>query len=902
MIKFKNKLLKFFTATCNTGDDRAALLEACYRNSFQEASDGICLADAETGVILECNLALARMVDRDPSELIGNHQKILHPPAKHGEQSPTTFKAHPAPEDGCTLAAQLITRSGNIKDVEIKSNVLKINDREVGQSFFRDVTDRKRNEASLCNALSNYKVLLENIPQTIFSKDIESKFVSCNAHYARYLKITPEEISGKTDYDFFPKAAAQKYRDDDKRIIASGATENNEEKFIKDGREIWLHTVKTPIRDDHDNITGILCIFWNITKRKQAQLKVEKQLKFLRTLLDTIPNPVFYKDADGRYTECNTAFNEFVGKTREEIIGKTVFDVSPEAIARQYNEKDTALFSHGGTQCYEWQAKRNDGQTRDVIFNKAALTDTDGNVDGLIGIISDVTELKRTEEKLRQREAKLHERERLLNFAIQQMPIPVIIARAPDAHITNINLSALKLMAKEPSDVQKISAEERRDYWPAFYPDGRPYRTEDLPLTRAIVNGEITRDVEIVVRKMDRDHIVSASSAPLYDDQGNIVAGIVAFPDITARNKAEQALRESERKYRELVENANSIILRMDGAGNITFFNEFAQQFFGYKEDEILGKNVLGTIVPPVESTGRSLTDMIADISQQPELYTYNENENMRRNGERVWITWTNKPIFDSRGKIRETLCIGKDITDQKHAEQAVENAKKKLERLYSRLVNSQEEERKRIALELHDDLGQSLVVLKLRLQTIKRELPGNQPALERKAEETLEYVSQIMEKIRRLSHNLTPGCVDDLGLTVSIKSLADEFARHADLDIHLDTAHIDNLFPSTAKVIIYRIFQEIFKNIEKHSQARSVTIKNVKRPESVTFMILDDGTGFDMESIETRDPSQKGLGLASMDERIRMLGGSFEIKSREGGGTKITFSVPFDPDQANPA
>ena len=140
--------------------------------------------------------------------------------------------------------------------------------------------------------------------------------------------------------------------------------------------------------------------------------------------------------------------------------------------------------------------------------------------------------------------------------------------------------------------------------------------------------------------------------------------------DITERRKTEEALRKNEAKYRELVENANSIILRRDPEGRITFFNEFAQRFFGFREEEILGRNVVGTIVPEKESSGRDLAQMIRDISRHPERYATNENENVLRNGKRVWVAWTNKPILDPDGKLVEILCIGNDITERKRAEE----------------------------------------------------------------------------------------------------------------------------------------------------------------------------------------------------------------------------------------
>ena len=143
--------------------------------------------------------------------------------------------------------------------------------------------------------------------------------------------------------------------------------------------------------------------------------------------------------------------------------------------------------------------------------------------------------------------------------------------------------------------------------------------------------------------------------------------------------KALENLKVSEERYRELVESANSIILRMDGTGTVTFFNEFAQKFFGYHEQEILGRNVIGTIVPELESTGRDLKFLMGDISVNPERYANNLNENIKRNGDRVWIAWTNKPVMNPAGQVSEILCIGIDVTERRKAEEELRQGAAKL-------------------------------------------------------------------------------------------------------------------------------------------------------------------------------------------------------------------------------
>ncbi|MBE0426649.1 MAG: PAS domain S-box protein [Nitrospirae bacterium] len=158
---------------------------------------------------------------------------------------------------------------------------------------------------------------------------------------------------------------------------------------------------------------------------------------------------------------------------------------------------------------------------------------------------------------------------------------------------------------------------------------------------------------------------------------------LLAIEDISERKKVEKALEANEAKNGELVENANSIILRMDPKGKVTFFNEFAQMFFGYTEEEMLGCSVVGTILPETESSGHDLDFMIKDIGIHPEKYINNENENMRRNGERVWVAWTNKAIRDGNGKVIEILCIGNDITEHRRLESLLEESEERYRRLF---------------------------------------------------------------------------------------------------------------------------------------------------------------------------------------------------------------------------
>jgi PAS domain S-box-containing protein len=156
--------------------------------------------------------------------------------------------------------------------------------RREGKWELIESNERKKAEKSLQVSENKYKTLLENLPQKIFLKDKDSVYISCNGNYARDLKIKAKDIAGKTDYDFFPEELAHKYRVDDKRVIKSGKTEDINEKYIREGKEVIVHTVKTPVRDEQGNVTGILGIFWGITSQRRAQKKLLDYQKQLRDL------------------------------------------------------------------------------------------------------------------------------------------------------------------------------------------------------------------------------------------------------------------------------------------------------------------------------------------------------------------------------------------------------------------------------------------------------------------------------------------------------------------------------------------------------------------------------------------------------------------------------------------
>lgn len=240
------------------------------------------------------------------------------------------------------------------------------------------------------------------------------------------------------------------------------------------------------------------------------------------------------------------------------------------------------------------------------------------------------------------------------------------------------------------------------------------------------------------------------------------------------------------------------------------------------------------------------------------------------------------------------------EIAERKLIEKALRESEGKLHILSSHLLTAQERERRRISLELHDELGQSLTVLKLQIRSIDRNLPMEQKSLKENCENTLLYVDQIIENTRRLSMDLSPSILQDLGLTAAIGWLVEDFAKHSDISVTQVLLDIDNLFSSDSQIVIFRIFQEAFTNIGKHAQAKQILVTFEKMENRVNFLIADDGKGFVLQEVESRYPTEKTLGLMALDERARMLNGELKIDTKKSGGTRIKLSVPIGRGGSN--
>lgn len=336
--------------------------------------------------------------------------------------------------------------------------------------------------------------------------------------------------------------------------------------------------------------------------RDLADLAAEREQ--LSQILHNSPAIAFiWRNTEGWPIEFVSANVRTLGYAPEDLYaGRITFAnmVHPDDLGRVTEE--VRRFSEAGRESFsqEYRLLTASGEARWVDDHTWVQRLADDTITHYQGIIIDVTERHRAEQALAETERRLH-------FAIEQVPIPVIIASAPDVAITHFNQAAVDLLTKPAGDLKNIALAEHREYWPTFFPDGRPYPIEDLPLTRAVKRGETTRDAEVIVRRSDGEHWLSASAAPLLDNEGRIVAGIVVFPEITQRKQTEQELIRYRQHLEDLVaertrqlEAAQEELLRQERLAALG-------QLIGTVSHEI--RNPLGTIRSSVYTIARAVRD-----------------------------------------------------------------------------------------------------------------------------------------------------------------------------------------------------------------------------------------------------------------------------------------------------
>lgn len=381
-----------------------------------------------------------------------------------------------------------------------------------------------------------------------------------------------------------------------------------------------------------------------------------------------------------------------------------------------------------------------------------------------------------------------------------------------------------------------------------------------------------------------------AKASPLYDQGGKIIGAIETIRDISKRKKTEKTLLDHLYFLQVLIDAIPTPIFYKDAQGLYLGCNAAFEHSLGISKEQLIGKTV-HEIFPPDLSEIYYQADQ--ELFNNPGMQSY-EGPMVFADGAVNVVLFNKATFLKADGSLGGLVGTIFNISRLKNVEKALRDSENKLRFLSSQLLKAHEQERKRLSSELHDELGQTLNVLKLQIRYIEKRLRKDQKDLQLDCEYLLHYMDEIIESVRRISRDLSPSILEDLGLSCALGHLINEFIKNYKITCNAEIDNIDRLFPQDSQILLFRIFQESLTNIAKHAEASQVDLKIEKRDDTVFFSIADNGKGFDLKKVLELNSTQKGLGLAAMDERIHMLGGTLDICSREGLGTRISFSLKF--------
>ncbi|MBA7504971.1 hypothetical protein ES706_03633 [subsurface metagenome] len=569
--------------------------EEKYRTQFEGALDAIVIADAETGMITDCNRAACRLVGRRKSEIVGQHQRILHPPQEMNGNISKTFKQHRGEKEGRTLETQVITKKGEIKEVAIKANIIEFRGKKILQGIFRDITERKQAERALQEAKTRFEDLFETANELIITTDAEGWVLRLNKEVEKLSGYSKKELIGQSILEIaYPE-------DRDKYIqfwqdILSGLTPHYELRTIsKTGVVSNLLASGNAIRKD-GNIVEIQYNAKDITEEKRAEEKLRESEEKYRTILESVTEGYYEIDLAGNLTFFNDSLCQTLGYTRDEMMGMN----NRQYMDKENTEKVYQIFNEvyrtgKPATGVDWEVTRKDGTKLSISSSVSLVRDSQGKPIGFRGLSRNITEHKKAEEELRQSEEKYRTILENVVEGYYEVDIAGNFTLVNDAICRNLGYSRDELLGMNNRDyMDKQTAKKVLERFVEVYTTGQP-----------------ARGFEFEVIRKDGTKLWNASSVSLIRDlQGKPTGFRGIVRNITEEKQAEERLRASEEQYRSLFETATDGIFTMDLKTRFTSGNKKAEEMCGYSRDELIGE--YATLILPEEEVPR-----MADISKK---------------------------------------------------------------------------------------------------------------------------------------------------------------------------------------------------------------------------------------------------------------------------------------------
>ncbi len=740
----------------------------------------------------------------------------------------------------------------------------------IGQVMLaRSTTQRQRVEEALRASNSRFETLCEQAPLGIYETDAAGRCVYTNRMWTTMSGLSASESLGHgwtkvlqpderaTVFEGWQAAA--------KRGTAWEYRLQNTQ-----GQTRWIRAVGGPLYSDGGSLTGYVGTLEDVTERSQAVLALKDSEALNRAVLNSLPANIAVLKPDGKIQATNEAWQRFAQANGAHTPGVTdtganYLEVCKRAATDGSEDAQKAL---AGIQqvleglrptfvmqypCHSPIEKR---------WFHMVVTRLAGAIGGAVIAHVDITQRKQAEQGFR--------------LAVEAAPSGMVMVDR-DGKIVLVNSRTEKLFGYARNEllgqpIEMLVPESLREKHAGL-------RTEYFSCALARPMG-MGRDL-YALRKDGTQFPVEIDLNPIETEQGTWV--LSSITDITERRRA----REERQKFVSLADRSLEFIgmcdldfrwfyvnpagLRLVGLDNLEAACQIKVQDYFFVEDQPF---ITNEFFPRVVRDGQGQIEI---------------RFRHFKTGEAIWMLYNVFGICDSRGAVVGWATVSVDITERRRAERSLQESRQELRALAGRLINAEEEERKRISRELHDDLSQKLAMLAFDTGSLVLAPPPSMDEMREPLRNLQARIVQLSQHVRQISHQLHPTILEDLGLTAALSELCEEFSAREGIEVAFEQEAMPKNLPVYVASCLYRVAQEALHNVSKHARATRVRLKISGSPEGFHLSICDTGIGFD-----SRELHQRGLGIVSMKERVGMVQGQFSIHSQPGQGTEVKVFVPL--------
>jgi PAS domain S-box-containing protein len=713
-------------------------------------------------------------------------------------------------------------KTGEVRQVSLSSERLEIGSEQCLLTIIHDITEHKKAEEALRETRDYLENLINYANAPIIVWDPESKIVQFNHAFERLTSYQADEVIGQELSALFPVASRDKSLGKIAGTLGGEYWEVVEIPILcKDGEvRIALWNSANIYAKDGRTLLATIAQGTDITERKRAEQALRQSENKYRTLLENLPQKIFLKDRNSVYISCNENYARDLKITPEQIIGKTDYDFHPKELAEKYRADDKRIISSGQSTEIEEEYIQ-DGRELTVHTVKTPLRDGQGNITGVLGIFWDITESKKMEDALRDSEQKYRD--------LFENARDTIITTDVEARITGVN----KLVEEYGFKKEQLVGKSIFDFIV------EEHKERGLKDFKAAISGNPVRgEMDVITRR----GIFTAEYIDNPIKRAGEIIGIQAIlRDVTERRRAEQLLRKERDRSQKYLDVAGVMLVAIDSEQRVGLINKKGCEILGYKEEEILGKNWFNNFLP--ERVQREVQAIFQRLMCQQERTVPERHENpiLTKSGDERLMAWHNSVLRDDAGKVIAALGSGEDITEQRKAEQKSLQYQSQLRSVASRLTVAEERERQRIATELHDQIGQSLAISKIKLDALRHSMRRGDPV--KVLEDVCNALGQAIAQTRSLTFDLSSPILHQLGFEAAVAAWLTEQieAKHHISTIFEDDEQAKPL-DDDVRTILFRNVRELLINVVKHANAHKVKVSVRKIGSQIQVDVQDDG------------------------------------------------------------